>query len=252
MKPSHGEWEMGSWCKPGWRKHQCTPKCSELDLRDLFVPFFPSINSLQVELNNIFMLRKQLEEDVVGNRNLQKILQDQIKDMKNHKGLYPCPAQPSSCTKEKWFYYSHFAGMEKKYLKVKKVWKDCFFFDFFYCRWFGGFVTECLGAIRAHTEGQFRFPCSKCLKFYGNSTAGIISCCLQLCTHTIYCFPQKSQICFPQKSQIPDLESVSGHGITFWPWGGIISQRACGSGTGNFLLTEVFPKKEKIPRSFDT
>ncbi|XP_032933407.1 CDK5 regulatory subunit-associated protein 2 isoform X2 [Catharus ustulatus] len=44
-----------------------------------------SINSLQVELNNIFMLRKQLEEDVVGNRNLQKILQDQIKDMKNHK-----------------------------------------------------------------------------------------------------------------------------------------------------------------------
>uniref|UniRef100_U3JEX5 CDK5 regulatory subunit-associated protein 2 n=1 Tax=Ficedula albicollis TaxID=59894 RepID=U3JEX5_FICAL len=44
-----------------------------------------SINSLQVELNNIFMLRKQLEEDVLGNRNLQKILQDQIKDMKNHK-----------------------------------------------------------------------------------------------------------------------------------------------------------------------
>ncbi|XP_041330995.1 CDK5 regulatory subunit-associated protein 2 isoform X1 [Pyrgilauda ruficollis] len=44
-----------------------------------------SINSLQVELNNIFMLRKQLEEDVLDNRNLQKILQDQIKDMKNHK-----------------------------------------------------------------------------------------------------------------------------------------------------------------------
>lgn len=94
-------------------------------------PFFsPSINSLQVELNNIFMLRKQLEEDVLGNRNLQKILQDQIKDMKNHKGLYPCPAQPFSCTKEKWFYYSHFAGMEKKYLRVKKVWKDFFFFTF--------------------------------------------------------------------------------------------------------------------------
>ncbi|RMB93479.1 hypothetical protein DUI87_30176 [Hirundo rustica rustica] len=44
-----------------------------------------SINSLQVELNNIFTLRKQLEEDVLGNRNLQKILQDQIKDMKNHQ-----------------------------------------------------------------------------------------------------------------------------------------------------------------------
>ncbi|KAJ7403851.1 CDK5 regulatory subunit-associated protein 2 [Pitangus sulphuratus] len=46
-----------------------------------------SINSLQVELNNIFMLRKQLEEDVLGNRNLQKILEDQIKDMKNRRGL---------------------------------------------------------------------------------------------------------------------------------------------------------------------
>ncbi|XP_009083496.1 PREDICTED: CDK5 regulatory subunit-associated protein 2, partial [Acanthisitta chloris] len=44
-----------------------------------------SINSLQVELNNIFMLRKQLEEDVLGNRNLQKILEDQIKDMKNRQ-----------------------------------------------------------------------------------------------------------------------------------------------------------------------
>ncbi|XP_071430398.1 CDK5 regulatory subunit-associated protein 2 isoform X2 [Pithys albifrons albifrons] len=44
-----------------------------------------SINSLQVELNNIFMLRKQLEEDVLGNRNLQKVLEDQIKDMKNRR-----------------------------------------------------------------------------------------------------------------------------------------------------------------------
>ncbi|XP_027585696.2 CDK5 regulatory subunit-associated protein 2 isoform X1 [Pipra filicauda] len=44
-----------------------------------------SINSLQVELNNIFMLRKQLEEDVLGNRNLQKVLEDQIKDMKNRQ-----------------------------------------------------------------------------------------------------------------------------------------------------------------------
>lgn len=92
-----------------------------------FFFFFPSINSLQVELNNIFMLRKQLEEDVLGNRNLQKILQDQIKDMKNHQGLYPCPAQPSSCTKGKWFYYSQFAGMEKKIFESKKkVWKDFF------------------------------------------------------------------------------------------------------------------------------
>ncbi|KAM6336977.1 CDK5 regulatory subunit-associated protein 2 isoform 4-T4 [Alca torda] len=44
-----------------------------------------SINSLQTELNNIFMLRKQLEEDVLANRNLQKVLEDQIKDMKNRQ-----------------------------------------------------------------------------------------------------------------------------------------------------------------------
>ncbi|KAM6047631.1 CDK5 regulatory subunit-associated protein 2 isoform 2-T2 [Chlamydotis macqueenii] len=44
-----------------------------------------SINSLQTELNNIFMLRKQLEDDVLANRNLQKVLEDQIKDMKNRQ-----------------------------------------------------------------------------------------------------------------------------------------------------------------------
>ncbi|KAM7087573.1 CDK5 regulatory subunit-associated protein 2 isoform 1-T1 [Ciconia maguari] len=44
-----------------------------------------SINSLQTELNNIFMLRKQLEEDVLANRNLQKLLEDQIKGIKNRQ-----------------------------------------------------------------------------------------------------------------------------------------------------------------------
>ncbi|NWQ81222.1 CK5P2 protein, partial [Columbina picui] len=44
-----------------------------------------SLNSLQTELNNIFMLRKQLEEDVLANRNLQKVLEDQIKDIKNRQ-----------------------------------------------------------------------------------------------------------------------------------------------------------------------
>nr|XP_009933699.1 PREDICTED: CDK5 regulatory subunit-associated protein 2 [Opisthocomus hoazin] len=44
-----------------------------------------SINSLQTELNNIFMLRKQLEDDILANRNLQKVLEDQIKDMKNQQ-----------------------------------------------------------------------------------------------------------------------------------------------------------------------
>ncbi|KAM6243875.1 CDK5 regulatory subunit-associated protein 2 isoform 2-T2 [Porphyrio hochstetteri] len=44
-----------------------------------------SINSLQTELNNIFTLRRQLEEDVLANRNLQKVLEDQIKDLKNRQ-----------------------------------------------------------------------------------------------------------------------------------------------------------------------
>ncbi|NXW92343.1 CK5P2 protein, partial [Alopecoenas beccarii] len=44
-----------------------------------------SLNSLQTELNNIFVLRKQLEEDVLANRNLQKVLEDQIKDVKNRQ-----------------------------------------------------------------------------------------------------------------------------------------------------------------------
>lgn len=131
--------------------------------------FFPSINSLQVELNNIFMLRKQLEEDVLGNRNLQKILQDQIKDMKNHQGLYPCPAQPSTCTKGKWFYYSQFAGMEKKYLRVKKVWKDFFLKGVKDSFWL--FVLQMVWWICNRmswgNQGTYRgtvslFPCSKC------------------------------------------------------------------------------------------
>ncbi|XP_068011743.1 CDK5 regulatory subunit-associated protein 2 isoform X1 [Melanerpes formicivorus] len=44
-----------------------------------------SINSLQTELNNIFLLRKQLEEDVLANRNLQKVLEDQIKDIRTRQ-----------------------------------------------------------------------------------------------------------------------------------------------------------------------
>ncbi|KFW07718.1 CDK5 regulatory subunit-associated protein 2, partial [Fulmarus glacialis] len=53
-----------------------------------------SINSLQTELNNIFMLRKQLEEDVLANRNLQKVLEDQIKDIKNRQDSF-CGDQTS-------------------------------------------------------------------------------------------------------------------------------------------------------------
>uniref|UniRef100_A0A8B9IZG6 CDK5 regulatory subunit-associated protein 2 n=1 Tax=Amazona collaria TaxID=241587 RepID=A0A8B9IZG6_9PSIT len=61
-----------------------------------------SINSLQMELNNIFMLRKQLEEAVLDNRNLQKILEDQIKDIKTRQ----------ACTK---LVFLQFAVMEKKF-----------------------------------------------------------------------------------------------------------------------------------------
>uniref|UniRef100_A0A8B9G3G3 CDK5 regulatory subunit-associated protein 2 n=1 Tax=Amazona collaria TaxID=241587 RepID=A0A8B9G3G3_9PSIT len=66
-----------------------------------------SINSLQMELNNIFMLRKQLEEAVLDNRNLQKILEDQIKDIKTRQ----------ACTK---LVFLQFAVMEKKCLRVEK------------------------------------------------------------------------------------------------------------------------------------
>ncbi|XP_062446903.1 CDK5 regulatory subunit-associated protein 2 isoform X2 [Rhea pennata] len=44
-----------------------------------------SINSLQTELNSISLLRKQLEEDILANRNLQKVLEDQIKDVKTRQ-----------------------------------------------------------------------------------------------------------------------------------------------------------------------
>ncbi|XP_064027452.1 CDK5 regulatory subunit-associated protein 2 isoform X2 [Pogoniulus pusillus] len=56
-----------------------------------------SINSLQTELNNIFLLRKQLEEDVLANRNLQKVLEDQIKDIRNRQDetLSSCGDQTS-------------------------------------------------------------------------------------------------------------------------------------------------------------
>lgn len=50
-----------------------------------------------MELNNIFMLRKQLEEAVLDNRNLQKILEDQIKDIKTRQGLYTA-AHPFPCS----------------------------------------------------------------------------------------------------------------------------------------------------------
>ncbi|XP_048972380.1 CDK5 regulatory subunit-associated protein 2 isoform X9 [Canis lupus dingo] len=44
-----------------------------------------SINSLQAELNSIFALRKQLEQDVLSYRNLQKTLEEQISEIRRRE-----------------------------------------------------------------------------------------------------------------------------------------------------------------------
>ncbi|XP_004411600.1 PREDICTED: CDK5 regulatory subunit-associated protein 2 [Odobenus rosmarus divergens] len=44
-----------------------------------------SINSLQAELNGIFALRKQLEQDVLSYRNLQKTLEEQISEIRRRE-----------------------------------------------------------------------------------------------------------------------------------------------------------------------
>lgn len=72
-----------------------------------FSPFSLSLNSLQTELNKIFMLRKQLEDDILATRNLQKVLEDQIKNARNRQGVYTRAAHPFSWwsyTKENWLY----------------------------------------------------------------------------------------------------------------------------------------------------
>lgn len=42
------------------------------------------------------MLRKQLEDDILATRNLQKVLEDQVKNAKNRQGLYARAALPFS------------------------------------------------------------------------------------------------------------------------------------------------------------
>lgn len=69
------------------------------------------------------MLRKQLEDDILATRNLQKVLEDQINNAKHRQGLYTCAARPfswSSCTKENCFYCTQFAVMERIHLKLDK------------------------------------------------------------------------------------------------------------------------------------
>lgn len=42
------------------------------------------------------MLRKQLEDDILATRNLQKVLEDQIKNARNRQGVYTRAAHPFS------------------------------------------------------------------------------------------------------------------------------------------------------------
>ncbi|XP_064147604.1 CDK5 regulatory subunit-associated protein 2 isoform X2 [Loxodonta africana] len=44
-----------------------------------------SINNLQAELNNVFALRRQLEQDVLSYRNLQKTLEEQINEIRRRE-----------------------------------------------------------------------------------------------------------------------------------------------------------------------
>lgn len=47
-----------------------------------------SIDSLHAELNAIFALRKQLERDVLSYRNLQKVLEEQISEIRRREGTH--------------------------------------------------------------------------------------------------------------------------------------------------------------------
>lgn len=157
------------------------------------------------------MLRKQLEDDILANRNLQKILEDQIKDVKNRRGLYTCVDHPfswSSCTKENWFYYSQFAVMEKKCLKVDKGVKRRLL-GLLYWKLFEGFVTECLWAIRAYTEAQFfAFPAAN----VSNSMAILLQGSFQ----AAYNFVPVELAVFLQKSNF-------WLWINLWPWDHFLS-----------------------------
>lgn len=177
-----------------------------------FLSSFFSINSLQTELNNIFMLRKQLEDDILANRNLQKVLEDQIKDIKNRQGLYTCTAHPfswSSCTKENWFYYSRFNVMEKKGLRVVKGVKRLLF-GFLHWKLFGGFVTKFLSNLGK--EGQlFSFHASN----VSNSMAILLQWPFQAAydfvpiEFTVFCRSQR----FLALNKSVGIGSLSDHGM---------------------------------------
>lgn len=47
---------------------------------------FPSASNLQAELKEVLALRKQLEQDVLAYRNLQKALQEQLSEIRRREG----------------------------------------------------------------------------------------------------------------------------------------------------------------------
>lgn len=47
---------------------------------------FPSVSNLQAELKEVLALRKQLEQDVLAYRNLQKALQEQLSEIRSREG----------------------------------------------------------------------------------------------------------------------------------------------------------------------
>lgn len=47
---------------------------------------FPSDSNLQAELKEVLALRKQLEQDVLAYRNLQKALQEQLSEIRRREG----------------------------------------------------------------------------------------------------------------------------------------------------------------------
>uniref|UniRef100_A0A8C0QY05 CDK5 regulatory subunit-associated protein 2 n=1 Tax=Canis lupus dingo TaxID=286419 RepID=A0A8C0QY05_CANLU len=78
-----------------------------------------SINSLQAELNSIFALRKQLEQDVLSYRNLQKTLEEQISEIRRREEPFSFYSDQTSylsiCLEEpNRFQVEHFSQEELK------------------------------------------------------------------------------------------------------------------------------------------
>uniref|UniRef100_A0A8C9DU11 CDK5 regulatory subunit-associated protein 2 n=1 Tax=Prolemur simus TaxID=1328070 RepID=A0A8C9DU11_PROSS len=78
-----------------------------------------SINNLQAELNSIFALRKQLEQDVLSYRNLQKTLEEQISEIRRREEPFSFYSDQTSylsiCLEEhNQFQVEHFSQEELK------------------------------------------------------------------------------------------------------------------------------------------